>query len=123
MAKRQEILHCPPYEGIGREKAADVRKHGFIRRASGPCVLTYKRADVARPPAVKRCCDSTASTPLFFFFVKRGKRKRPRLIHTSTITRQCKNRLHRSSRASILGPFSMLRGWNRLVRTKGMLAS
>lgn len=65
VAKRQEILHCPPYEGIGREKAADVRKHGFIRRASSLCVLTYKRADVARPLAVKRCCDSTASAPLF----------------------------------------------------------
>lgn len=36
----QEILHCPPYEGIGREEAADVRKQGFIRRASSTCVNT-----------------------------------------------------------------------------------
>ena len=32
--KRREILHCPPHEGIGREEAADVRKWGFIVRAS-----------------------------------------------------------------------------------------
>lgn len=42
MAKRhREFLHCPPYEGIGREEAADVRKQAFIRRASSMCVRTY----------------------------------------------------------------------------------
>lgn len=41
--KRQEILHCPPHEGIGREEAADVRKLGFIPRASATCVVTYLR--------------------------------------------------------------------------------
>lgn len=40
--KRQEILHCPPHEGTGREEAADVRKQGFIPRASAMCVVTYK---------------------------------------------------------------------------------
>lgn len=40
--KRQEILHCPPHEGIGREEAADVREHGFIQRASAVCVVTYR---------------------------------------------------------------------------------
>lgn len=51
MEKRdKKFLHCPPHEGIGREEAADVRKPGFILRASVLCVTS-------RPvfPNVTRC--------------------------------------------------------------------
>lgn len=38
--KRQEFNTAHLTRGIGREEAADVRKQGFIRRASSLYVLT-----------------------------------------------------------------------------------
>lgn len=49
---------CPPYEGISREEAADVRKQGFIWRASG----TYVR-DVRDVRACKMRYAADAEVP------------------------------------------------------------